>query len=250
MVTEVRGAVGQTGGSRGKRQAVGLCLLQDFIPMLDSCRPAAAMGTLSADPAEPPSRSQSSSPSQRATRGDGGRRHARFTVAEFHRLCDQLPQRRLELIDGEVLEVIAKGTRHTAAVHRLARALTPLLDSHRDAGAVPGYELRIEAPLNLGEHDEPEPDLAVVTARADAWLEAHPTAADTLLVIEVADASLSYDLDTKLRLYQQAGIANYWVVDVCEPMAFYLLQGPGESELLARLRQPVEALMAELRALG
>jgi len=69
-------------------------------------------------------------------------------------------------------------------------------------------------------------------------------------VIEVADASLSYDLDTKLRLYQQAGIANYWVVDVCEPMAFYLLQGPGESELLARLRQPVEALMAELRALG
>ncbi|MCS5700546.1 Uma2 family endonuclease [Cyanobium sp. FGCU-52] len=41
------------------------------------------------------------------------------------------------------------------------------------------------------------------------WRDAHPTAADTLLVIEVADASLSYDLDTKLRLYQQAGIANY-----------------------------------------
>ena len=208
------------------------------------------MGTLSANPAEPPSRSQSSSPSQRATRGDDGRRHARFTVAEFHRLCDQLSQRRLELIDGEVLEVIAKGSRHTGAVHRLARALTPLLDSHRDAGAVPGYELRIEAPLDLGEHQEPEPDLTVVTARSDAWLDAHPTAADTLLVIEVADASLSYDLDTKLRLYQRAGIDNYWVVDVREPMAFYLLQGPTDSELLARLREPVEALVAELRALG
>jgi len=64
-----------------------------------------------------------------------------------------------------------------------------------------------------------------VTARADAWLEAHPTAADTLLVIEVGDASLAYDLDTNLRLYQQAGIANYWVVDVREPMALAEAQG-------------------------
>ena len=208
------------------------------------------MGTLAVNPAEPPSRSQSSSPSHSRKRGEDGRRHARFTVEEFHRLCDQLPERRLELIDGEVLEVIAKGSRHTASVHRLARALTPLLDHHRQGGAVPGYELRIEAPLDLGEHQEPEPDLAVVTARSDAWLEAHPTAANTLLLIEVADASLTYDLETKLRLYQQAGIANYWVVDVREPVAFYLLQGQSDSELLARLREPVEALVAELRALG
>jgi Uma2 family endonuclease len=204
------------------------------------------MGTLNANPAVP----STHSPSRGQGRGSDGRRHARFTVAEFHRLCDQLPERRLELIDGEVLEVIAKGSRHTSAVHRLARALTPLLDGHRDGGAVPGYELHIEAPLNLGEHQEPEPDLAVVTARADAWRDAHPSAADTLLVIEVADASLTYDLDTKLRLYQQAGIAYYWVVDVREPMAFFLLQGASESALLPQLRAPVEALVAELRALG
>jgi Uma2 family endonuclease len=183
--------------------------------------------------------------------GSGARQHARFTVAEFHRLCEQLPERRLELINGEVLEVIAKGSRHTAAVHRLARALTPLLDGHRDGRlAAPRYEVRIEAPLDLGEHQEPEPDLAVVTARSDAWLNAHPTAADTLLVIEVADASLAYDLDTKLRLYQKAGIANYWVVDVRDPMAFYLLQGQNDLLFLAELRKPVEALVAELRALG
>lgn len=78
------------------------------------------------------------------------RHHARFTVAEFHRLCELLPERRLELIDGEVLEVIAKGSRHTAVVHRLARTLTPLL-VHR------GYELRMEAPLDPGEHQEQEP---------------------------------------------------------------------------------------------
>ena len=51
------------------------------------------------------------------------KRHARFTVAQFHRLCDVLPEQRLELIAGEVLEVIAKGTRHTAVVHRLIKAI-------------------------------------------------------------------------------------------------------------------------------
>ena len=127
----------------------------------------------------------------------------------------------------------------------------PLLKGARAGGlALPGHELRIEAPLDLGEHQEPEPDLAVVPPRSDACLEAHPTAVDTLLVIEVADASLAYDLDTKRKLYQQAGIANYWVVDVREPAAFLLLQGKRDSSLLAALRDQVEALVAELRALG
>ena len=190
-------------------------------------------------------------PALQRARSDGRRPHARFSVAEFHRLCEQLPERRLELIDGEVLEVIAKGSRHTAVVHRLARAFTPLLESHRDTSpGLPGHELRIKAPLDLGEHQEPEPDLAVVSARADAWFDAHPTAAETRLVVEVADASLAYDLDTKLRLYQQAGIANYWVVDEREPTAFFLLQGKTDQPLLTAMREQVEALVAELRALG
>jgi Uma2 family endonuclease len=47
--------------------------------------------------------------------------HARFTVEQFHRLCEAVPEQRLELLDGEVLEVIAKGTRHSAVVNRLTR---------------------------------------------------------------------------------------------------------------------------------
>jgi Uma2 family endonuclease len=176
------------------------------------------------------------------------RRHARFSVEEFHRLCDLVPERRLELIDGEVLEVIAKGTRHTAMVHRLARLIAPLLEADLDGtSGLPRLELRIEAPLTLGEQQEPEPDLAVVTARADAWWNVHPGAADTLLVIEVADASLAYDLDTKMRLYRTSGISNYWVVDVRDPACFFLLQRDGEASLLAKLRERVEALVAELR---
>jgi Uma2 family endonuclease len=174
---------------------------------------------------------------------------ARFSVTEFPLLCELLAERRLELINGKGLEVIAKGTRHTAVVHRLALAFAPLLESTSDtAAAPPPWELRIEAPLDLGERQEPEADLAVVTARADAWLHAHPIAADTLLVVEVADAGLAYDLDTKMRLYRQCGIANDWVVHVREPMAFFLLQGKRDASLLAALREPVEALVAELRA--
>ncbi|MFN9636063.1 MAG: Uma2 family endonuclease [Synechococcaceae cyanobacterium] len=178
----------------------------------------------------------------------GARHHARFSVEEFHRLCDLVPERRLELIDGEVLEVIAKGTRHTAMVHRLARVIAPLLEADLEgATGLPRLELRIEAPLTLGEQQEPEPDLAVVTARADAWWTAHPGAADTLLVIEVADASLAYDLDTKMRLYRSSGIANYWVVDVLDPACFFLLQRDAEAPLLTKMRERVEAVVAELR---
>ncbi len=103
--------------------------------------------------------------------------------------------------------------------------------------AAPRHDVLIEAPLNLVEDHEPEPDLTAVTARSDA----HPTAADTLLVIEVADGILSDDLATTLRLDQQAGIANDSVVDVGEPIAFFLLQGSGVSTLPARLRQAVQA---------
>ena len=66
--------------------------------------------------------------------------------------------------------------------------------------------------------------------------------------MDVAEASLADHLDTKLWLYQQAGIANDWVVDGREPMALFLLQSKREPSLLAELREPVEALVAELRA--
>jgi Uma2 family endonuclease len=148
----------------------------------------------------------------------------------------------MELIDGEVLEVIAKGTRHTAVLHRLARALTPMLERERPQR----YELRIEAPLDLGDNQEPEPDLALVQAHPDAYFHAHPTAADTALVIEVADRSLAFDLDTKLRIYREAGIPNYWVVDVQRPFVFCLLQQRPADPLLEGLRDRVEAIVADL----
>jgi Uma2 family endonuclease len=71
---------------------------------------------------------------------------ARFSVEQFHRLCEAVPEQRLELIDGEVLQVIAKGTRHTAVVHRLIAAIQAVLAAHPE----PALQLRVEAPLDLG----------------------------------------------------------------------------------------------------
>jgi Uma2 family endonuclease len=168
--------------------------------------------------------------------------HARFTVEQFHRLCEAVPEQRLELVDGEVLQVIAKGTRHAFVVNRLARAITLLLASSNDASV----ELRVEAPLLLDETNEPEPDLALVWDGDDTYLNAHPTGADSWLVIEVADTSLRYDLDIKFRLYADAGIPNYWVVDVQEPCLFLLQQQLTADPLLTALRAEVDMVLAAI----
>lgn len=174
------------------------------------------------------------------------KRHARFTVEQFHRLCEAVPEQRLELIDGEVLQVIAKGTRHTAVVHRLIKLVQRLLVAYPQAA----LQLRVEAPLDLGPGNEPEPDLALVAQRDDDYWSAHPTAAQTTLVIEVADSSLAFDLEPKARLYAAAGIANYWVIDVLEPRLHRVSEQsaglPAAEALLEDLRMSAERLLAEL----
>lgn len=174
------------------------------------------------------------------------KRHARFTVDQFHRLCEAVPEQRLELIDGEVLQVIAKGTRHTAVVHRLIKRVQQLLVDHPQAA----LQLRVEAPLDLGPGNEPEPDLALVAQCDDDYWSAHPTAAQTTLVIEVADSSLAFDLDAKARLYAAAGVANYWVIDVLQPRLHRVREQTAGLDaagvLLEALRVSVESCLVEL----
>jgi Uma2 family endonuclease len=65
----------------------------------------------------------------------------------------------------------------------------------------------------LGEHDAPQPDLALLRPRPDAYPQ-HPRAGDILLVIEVADTTVAYDRDIKMPLYAHAGIPEAWLVDL------------------------------------
>ena len=115
------------------------------------------------------------------------------------------PRERVELIDGEIIDMSPIGVLHAAIVARLASHFSQRLG----AMAV----VWCQNPLRLDDISEPEPDLAILRPRADFYMTAHPGAADVLLVIEVADTSLAYDLGTKVPLYARHGIPEVWVID-------------------------------------
>ena len=133
----------------------------------------------------------------------------RFTVEEYARMGDAgifCEDDRVELIHGDVHEMTPIGPTHAGIVDDLAELLVTRL-----AGKA---KIRIQNPIRLGLHDEPQPDLAVARLRAGHYTDRHPEADDVLLVIEVADSSLRYDREAKLPLYAGAGIPECWLVDV------------------------------------
>ena len=132
----------------------------------------------------------------------------RFSRNAYYRLGELgiLSKRdRVERIDGEIIAMTPAGSRHSACVSRLNQFLTP-----RIGDAI----IRYENPLALPQDLDPEPDLAVVRARADHYEDAHPTAEDALLVIEVSDSSRRADLGRKAPWYAEAQIPEYWIVDL------------------------------------
>lgn len=132
----------------------------------------------------------------------------RFSRDAYYRLGELgiLSSRdRVERIEGEIIEMAPAGSSHSACVSRLNQYLTPRVGN----GIV-----RSENPLVLPQDIDPEPDLAVVRARADHYDAAHPTAEDALLVVEVADSSRRFDITQKAQWYAVAGIPEYWMVDL------------------------------------
>jgi hypothetical protein len=117
------------------------------------------------------------------------------------------PEERVELVEGELLTVPAIGSRHASATSRLIERLFEATD--RTAVLVTG-----SMPLRLDRFNELEPDVLVLRRRADAFAASHPTPADTLLVVEVADTTRSFDLGRKAALYARFGVAESWVVDL------------------------------------
>ena len=113
---------------------------------------------------------------------------------------------RVELIEGDLLNMAPIGTRHTAITSRLNELF--VLAVSRAATVVSG------GPVDLGEFSEPQPDLTLLKRRADFYSGKHPGADDVLLLIEVSDSSLTFDQGVKLRIYARYGVAEYWVVDV------------------------------------
>jgi len=161
------------------------------------------------------------------------RRH-RYTVEDYYRMGEVgilAPDARVELIDGEVIEMAPIGAPHASIVSDLQDALI---------AAVRGRALvRVQNPIHLGQHDEPQPDLALVSPPAAKYRKRHPEPRDILLLIEVADTTLRFDRDVKIGLYAGAAIPEAWLLDV-KAQTLRRYRGPGpigytESDLVTDL---------------
>ena len=129
--------------------------------------------------------------------------------ADYDRLVDAGvfgPADRVELLEGEIIEMTPERSRHAAAVDLALETL------RRAVGA--SHTIRVLHPLAVSATSEPEPDLAVVPGSARDYVDHHPASA--ALVVEVSDTSLEYDRTRKSRVYAQTGIAEYWIVNVVE----------------------------------
>jgi Uma2 family endonuclease len=155
------------------------------------------------------------------------RRH-RLTVDEYHRMAEAgvlAPDARVELIDGEVVDMAPIGSRHGSAVKRLNQLL---MDAVGKAAIV-----AVQDPVRLGDRSEPQPDLMLLAPRDDFYEAAHPVAADVLLLVEVSDSTARYDSVVKLALYARHGIREVWIVDL-------------DNRVLRVCRQPVGDAYAEV----
>jgi Uma2 family endonuclease len=143
---------------------------------------------------------------------------AKWSVEDYHRMIETgiLVDRRVELIQGEIVEMTPEGPLHKYVTDTAADYLRALLQ-----GKAKIYEAH---PITLPD-SEPEPDIAIVRLPAERYRTRHAYPEDIYWLIEIADSTLTGDLEQKKKVYARAGIAEYWVVDV-------------KSERLKVFRQP------------
>jgi Uma2 family endonuclease len=150
----------------------------------------------------------------------------RLTVDHYHRMVESGilgPDDRVELVSGEVLDMSPIGSLHAAIVRALSRWMAA---SVGDRAIV-----SVQNPVLLDDASEPQPDIAILLPCVDCYAAAHPGPGDVLLVVEVAETSLAYDLEVKVPLYARHGIAEVWVIDAATrtPWAAMYQKGQGRA---------------------
>ncbi len=136
------------------------------------------------------------------------RRH-RLTVADYYRMAEVGildAEARVELIDGDIIDMAPPESPHAAAVHYLNEVLMRAAEGRAN--------VLVQNPVRLSDFSEPQPDLALLRRREDFYREQHPRPGDVLLIIEVAATSLRFDRRKKLPLYACHGIPEVWLVDL------------------------------------
>lgn len=152
-----------------------------------------------------------------------------FSVDEYYRMAEAgilTEDDRVELIEGEIIEMSPIGSRHAGCVKRLNAFLGRVLEQ--------AVVVSVQDPIYLNEFSVPQPDVALLRSREDFYTKGHPTASDALLVVEVADSSVEFDRNKKLPLYAEAKIPEVWLVNLPQ-------------EMIEIYTQPVDGTYREIR---
>ena len=167
----------------------------------------------------------------------------RLSVGDYHRMIEAgilAPDEPVELIEGQLYQMAAKGTFHSAAITRIKRLLEARLGNR--------VLLRFQDPVRLSDDSEPEPDVAVVRPDPLDYEDHHPIPEEIYLLIEVSDRTLKRDKDLKAPAYARSGIREYWILDI-NARQLYVFREPraegyinqfvvAESDLVAPLEFP------------
>jgi len=133
----------------------------------------------------------------------------RFTVDDYYRMADAgilAPGDRVELIDGEIIQMSPIGVRHLGCVNATTEVF---IDAFKGRAVISGQN-----PVRLSDFTEPQPDIVLLKPRKDFYRGKRPETADTILVVEVSDTTLAYDRDVKLSHYAAAGVPEVWIEDL------------------------------------
>ena len=150
----------------------------------------------------------------------------KWTLDDYHRMVASgvLDDRPVELLRGEIVEMSPEGEAHA---YLITETTTYLIRTVGERATV-----RQDHPITLPGYDsEPEPDIAVVRPRGREYLDHHPYPGDIFWLIEFSDSSLAKDLEEKRRLYAQAQVPEYWVVDL-QQSRLVVFRDPGADDYL------------------
>ncbi len=147
----------------------------------------------------------------------------------------------VELIEGQIVTMSPKGSRHAACLAKINDWLTPKLSGQA--------QLRLQDPIQIPDLSEPEPDLALVLPRADYYLDGHPLPKDVILLAEIAESSLKIDREVKVSLYARAGISAYWIINLVDGIIEVHQQPMGDRYKEVTMIQPEEIMVVPVLGL-
>ena len=146
---------------------------------------------------------------------------AKWSVEDYHKMIAAgiISDRRVELIEGEIIEVSPEGPAHSSSCDRIAEYLREKLRGIA--------KVREAHPITLNT-SEPEPDIAIVRLRKSNYSDRHPYPEDIYWLIEIADSTITKDKQIKKKIYATAGIQEYWIIDRNDRQLIIYLSPDGE----------------------